>query len=79
MVRFAAAAPTVELWHDVEIWRDVDLSSYARVRAGLAFDDLMVIDDSVRHRLALTPFVFAETDLTLDQRGFHHLTAASII
>jgi len=39
----------------------------------------MVIDDSVRHRLALTPFVFAETDLTLDERGFHHLTAASII
>ncbi|MBT9556907.1 MAG: hypothetical protein IV100_12805 [Myxococcales bacterium] len=70
MVRFAAAAPTVELWHDA------DLSSYARVRAGLAFDDLMVIDDGVRHRLALTPFVFAETDLTLDERGFHHLTAA---
>lgn len=67
IIRFAAAAATWDLWHGP------DLSSYVRLRSGIAADDLFLRRDDVGDRFALTPLVYAEGEITVDRDGFHHL------
>ena len=53
------------------------MSSYARLRFGAAVEDLLITDGETRGQIALAPIGVAEADLTLDRKGFHHLTFES--
>lgn len=65
VARFLSADVTVDLA------QSRDLSSFVRLRMGGAFERSF---QATGERGALSPHAFAETDLTLDQRGFHHVT-----
>ncbi|MFO0744309.1 MAG: hypothetical protein U1F43_01370 [Myxococcota bacterium] len=68
-VRVVGGGLTWDLWHDA------DMTSYFRVRAGLALDDILRRgEDAV---LAVTPLAYLEGDFTFDDAGFHHLKLSS--
>ncbi|ATB27010.1 hypothetical protein [Melittangium boletus] len=56
----------------LDLWHSVDLSSYVRVRAGPSLEY-----DRTHSFLTLVPGAALEGDLTLDDNGFHHLTASA--
>ncbi|MBN1772076.1 MAG: hypothetical protein JXB32_12480 [Deltaproteobacteria bacterium] len=70
-LRFLAGGFTWDLWHST------DMYGYVRLRGGAAFDDLYLDRDGVDNRVALTPVVAVEGDVTFDDDGFHHLTFVS--
>lgn len=69
LLRFAGAGFTWDLWHDA------DMTSYFRLRAGVALDDILRRGDDAR--FAVTPLVALEADLTFDPEGFHNLVLST--
>ena len=71
VVRIVALGPTWDLWHDA------DMTSFFRLRFGAALEDLYLRREGVGNRVAVTPVVALETDITFDRDGFHHLQAST--
>ncbi len=72
-MRMLAGGATMDLWHNP------DLSSYVRLRAGVAMDAFFDSSgEETRELWAATPIGALEADITADQDGFHHLTFHSI-
>jgi len=69
--RFLAAGPTWDFWHSY------DMSSFLRLRLGLAFDDQYLHHDEAGHRPALTPVSALEADVLLGSDGMHRLTVST--
>lgn len=68
VIRIAGGGVTLDLWHDT------DLSSYVRLRTGVAFDYYTSAAAGVRDRTAVVPMIYGEGDITFDRNGMHHLT-----
>jgi hypothetical protein len=59
-----------------DVWRSArDMSSFVRLRAGAGVERAVVDPGAGIDRDAITPAGAVEADLTLDDDGFHHVTA----
>lgn len=69
LLRFAGFGMTWDLWHDPT------MESFVRLRGGLGVDELL--RDGEDARVAVTPLVALEADVTFDRAGFHRLAFGS--
>jgi hypothetical protein len=60
-----------------DVWRSsYDMSSFVRVRGGAGIERA-VVEEGRADRDAVTPAGAVDVDLTLDDKGFHHVTAVA--